>query len=53
MAHRRIVKKFIAAALLSGGLALSDFGLTTTTAQAQRGPVPLDAWPGCPNDHPQ
>ncbi len=53
MAHRRIVKKSIAAALLSGGLVLSDFGLTVAIAQAQRGPVPLDAWPGCPNDHPQ
>jgi hypothetical protein len=27
--------------------------LTVGTAEAQHDPVPLDAWPGCPNDHPQ
>lgn len=51
MAPHHIVRK-IAAALLSGGLALSDFGLTAAIAGAQPVPMPLDAWPGCPNDHP-
>lgn len=52
MAQHLIAKKLIAAALLSGGLALADFGLTAAIAGAQPGPVPLDAWPGCPSDHP-
>ncbi|MGA9359052.1 MAG: hypothetical protein WBW75_13905 [Mycobacterium sp.] len=47
------VKKIIAGAVLSTGLAVSGFGLTAAIAQAQPGPFPLDAWPGCPNDHPQ
>src|ERR1700754_2100097 len=52
MAHHRIVQKLIAAALLSGGPAVSNLVLTAAIAQAHPGPVPLDAWPGCPNDHP-
>jgi hypothetical protein len=47
---RRIVR-LATNALVAGGLGLAS--LTTGFAQAQPGPVPLGAWPGCPNDHPQ
>ena len=43
MAHRNAVKKLIAGTFLSAGVALSGIGLTTGTAEAQIGPVPLDA----------
>jgi hypothetical protein len=46
------LKRIIAGALLSGGLVSAGLGLGAGTAQAQPGPVPLNAWPGCPNDHP-
>ena len=47
---RRLVR-LATNALVAGGLGLAS--LTTGIAQAQPGPVPLGAWPGCPNDHPQ
>jgi hypothetical protein len=56
------LKRIIAGALLSGGLGLAGLGLAglglaglglaAGTAQAYPAPVPLNAWPGCPNDHP-
>ena len=49
----RRMKKITAGALLSVGLVVAGCGLTADIAEAQPGPVPLDAWPGCPNDHPQ
>ena len=47
------VKRIISGALLAFGVALAGFGLAAVPAQAGPGFVPLDAWPGCPNDHPQ
>jgi hypothetical protein len=47
------LKRILAGALLSGGVAVAGLGLGAGTAQAGPGFVPLDAWPGCPNDHPQ
>ncbi|BAX91277.1 hypothetical protein [Mycobacterium shigaense] len=53
MTHRYTVKRLMSGALLSSGVALSVLGLAAGTAEAQIGiPIPLDAWPGCPNDHP-
>jgi hypothetical protein len=49
--RRRIVRS-ATTALVVGGLAVSGLGLTAGSAEAQPGPVPLGAWPGCPNDHP-
>jgi hypothetical protein len=40
-------------ALVAGGLSVAGFSLTAGTAEAQHGPVPLGAWPGCPDDHPE
>ncbi|MGH3581712.1 MAG: hypothetical protein ACRDUB_08985 [Mycobacterium sp.] len=41
-------------ALIACGLAAGGFGLPTVTAQARpAAPVPLSAWPGCPEDHPE
>src|SRR6185369_98407 len=46
-------KRMIAGAVLSAGVALAGVGLTEGTAQAlPGGPVPLSAWPGCPEDNP-
>lgn len=53
MANHRIVRKIVAGALLSGALAVSNGGLSTGIAAAVPVPMPVDAWPGCPNDHPQ
>ncbi len=40
----RWVARLATTALLAGGLGMAGFGLTEGTAQA---------WPGCPDDHPQ
>src|SRR5882757_6958590 len=49
--HKR--KRILAGALLSAGVALAGVGLAEGTAQAlPGGPVPLSAWPGCPEDNP-
>ncbi|OBA81880.1 hypothetical protein A9W99_13055 [Mycobacterium sp. 1164966.3] len=48
----RTIKPILEKALLSVGLVLLGFGLTGGTADARPGPVPLGAWPGCPEDHP-
>jgi len=53
MSHDHSLKKMIAGALLSAGVAVAGLVLGTGTAQAYPGPVPLNAWPGCPNDHPE
>ena len=46
-------KRMIAGAVLSAGVALAGVGLTEGTAQAlPGGPVPLSAWPGCPEENP-
>jgi hypothetical protein len=45
----RLLVGLAATVLLSGGVAGVVAG---GTAQAQPGPAPLNAWPGCPNDHP-
>ena len=46
-------KRMIAGAVLSAGVALAGVGLAEGTAQAlPGGPVPLSAWPGCPEDNP-
>lgn len=47
------VRTSIARGLLSAGLFVASPGLTTGIAAAAPGPVPVDAWPGCPNDHAQ
>ena len=47
---RRIVR-LATNALVAGGLGVAS--LTAGIAQAQPGRLPLNAWPGCPNDHPQ
>ncbi len=50
--HKR--KRFVAGALMSLGVAITGVGLGAGAAQAlPGGPVPLQAWPGCPNDHPE
>jgi hypothetical protein len=56
MSHDQILKKMIAGALLSGGVAVAGLGLTAGTAQAQPGPAPLNHFTWCPghpdpNDH--
>ena len=49
--HKR--KRILAGALLSAGVALAGVGLAEGTAQAlPGGPVPLSAWPGCPEENP-
>jgi hypothetical protein len=41
-------------ALIAGGLAAGGVGLPVLTAAARpAAPVPLSAWPGCPEDHPE
>jgi hypothetical protein len=46
--------RFATTALMAGGLAAAGLGLTAGTAEARpAAPMPLDAWPGCPNDHPE
>ncbi len=46
-------KRMIIGAVLSAGVALAAVGLAEGTAQAlPGGPVPLSAWPGCPEDNP-
>jgi hypothetical protein len=42
----------IAKALLAAGIAVAGLGLVPGLAHTQPGPLPQDAWPGCPNDHP-
>jgi hypothetical protein len=49
----RRIARITTTALVAGGLGVAGLGVTAATARAQPGPVPLDAWPGCPNDHPQ
>ncbi len=49
----RRITRAATAALVAGGLGVAGLGLTVGTAHARPGPVPLNAWPGCPNDHPQ
>lgn len=51
--HIHTPKRIIAGALLSGGVAVAGLVQGAGTAQAYPGPAPLDAWPGCPNDHPE
>lgn len=46
---KRLIVGLATAVLLWGGVA-GPVG--PGTAQAKPGPVPLNAWPGCPNDHP-
>jgi hypothetical protein len=51
------LKKAAGNALLAGSIALAGLGLAAGTcpagtAQAQTGPLPQDAWPGCPNENP-
>ncbi len=56
MPSNRTLKAIIAAALLPAGFALAGGltgGLTMGTAAAKPGPAPLNAWPGCPEDHPE
>jgi hypothetical protein len=48
----RSAKSILATALLSGGLVVSGLGFAAGTAEARPAPVPLRAWPGCPEDHP-
>jgi hypothetical protein len=48
----RNLRKMAGQAIVAGSIALAGLGLTAGAAEAQPGPVPLDAWPGCPNDHP-
>jgi hypothetical protein len=45
---RRLAVGLAATALLSGNVV----GLSADTAQAQPNPVPLNSWPGCPEDNP-
>ena len=47
---RRIVR-LATTALVAGGLGVAN--LAGGIASAQPGPLPLDASPGCPNNHPQ
>jgi len=49
----RTMKPLLQRALLSVGVVLLGFGLTGGTADARPGPVPVGAWPGCPEDHPE
>lgn len=49
----RRITRAATTALVAGGLGVAGLGLTVGTAHAHPGPVPLNAWPGCPNDHPQ
>jgi hypothetical protein len=49
--HKR--KRTLAGVLLSAGVALAGVVLAEGTAYAlPGGPVPLSAWPGCPEDNP-
>jgi hypothetical protein len=47
----RRIMRFATSTLVACGLGVAS--LTAGIAQSQPGPVPLGAWPGCPNDHPQ
>jgi hypothetical protein len=47
------IKRLTTIALVAGGLALGGIGLSAGTAEARPVPAPLQAWPGCPNDHPE
>ncbi|ORW49001.1 hypothetical protein [Mycobacterium paraense] len=49
----RRITRAATTALVAGGLGVAGLGLTVGTAEAHPGPMPLNAWPGCPNDHPQ
>jgi hypothetical protein len=49
----RQIVRVATTALVAGGLGVAGLGLTVGTAAAHPGPVPLNAWPGCPEDHPQ
>jgi hypothetical protein len=46
---KRLIVGLATAVLLWGGVAGT---VGPGTAPAKPGPVPLNAWPGCPNDHP-
>ena len=46
------VSRFATTVLVSGGLGLAGLGLAAGSAQALPAPVPLKAWPGCPDDNP-
>ncbi|MGX9788082.1 hypothetical protein [Mycobacterium sp. MMS18-G62] len=47
-------KRMVASALMSISVAVAGVGMTVGIAQASpRSPVPLNAWPGCPDDHPE
>ena len=48
---KRLIVGLATIELLLGSVA-SVVGMSAGTAQAKPGPVPLNAWPGCPNDHP-
>jgi hypothetical protein len=49
------VSRLAVTVLVSAGLSVAGLGLTPAYADAQplRGPLPLNAWPGCPDDHPE
>lgn len=49
----RNLKRILAGALLSGGVAIGGLGVITGTAQALPAPEPLNHWPGCTEEHPQ
>ncbi len=53
MDRPRNMRRMIAAALFSGGVAVVGMGLGAGVAQAQPAPVPLNHWPGCTEEHPQ
>jgi hypothetical protein len=42
----------LATIVLPLGSVASVVGISAGSAQAKPGAVPLNAWPGCPNDHP-
>ena len=50
---RRVAARLGITALIAGGLAAGGITATAGTAGAQRIPVLLQAWPGCPNEYPE
>lgn len=50
MHQKKLIVGLAATVLLSGGVA----GVVSAgSAEAQPAPVPVRAWPGCPEDHPE
>jgi hypothetical protein len=52
LSMKRLMAALATTVLLSGGV-VGVVGISAGTGQAQPGPAPQRAWPGCPDDHPE